>query len=120
MGRCREILGVNKIFIRMRIIINGIKKMAKKKGLPKIKKTISAFLSNEEGRILKRSIITIGSVACGITIAKLLSDIIPSVEACSHGAYSHAWHSNTITAGYSDADCAIQVTHQLHSQHSSS
>ncbi|RLI89967.1 MAG: hypothetical protein DRO62_00350 [Candidatus Altiarchaeales archaeon] len=89
--------------------------MAKKKSLPKVKRTVSAFLSNEEGRILKRSIITIGSVAGGIAIAKLISDIIPSVEANSHSNYWKHGFANDIGGRYVPKHCRIEAKHTLHS-----
>jgi hypothetical protein len=94
--------------------------MAGKKILPRLKKTVSAFMSNEEGRILKKSIITIGAVAGGVAISNLLSDIIPIVEAYSHSAHSFIWSTNTISASWVGADCAIKPSHSLHNSHSKS
>lgn len=90
--------------------------MDKKKRLPRIKKTVSAFISNEEGRISKKSIVLMSSLVGGIAIAKLLSEIIPNVEACSHSQfYSHNF-TNTMTGGYAPSSCAIKAEHTLHTQ----
>ncbi len=89
-----------------------------KRGLPKIKKTISAFLSNEEGKILKKSIISAGSVFGSIAIMKLMSDIIPQVEACSHSRHMNITKTDTFTAtNYNAGMCKIEAVHNLHTSH---
>jgi len=86
-----------------------------KKKLPRIKKEVCSFLSDESGRISKRSLIAISSVVGGVALYGLFSNVIPSVRAdgpfqtqitCNHG--------NSISAGYDPTHCAIKATHNLH------
>ena len=88
--------------------------MAKKKSLPKVKKNVSAFLSNEDGKILKRSVITIGSVVGSMALVKLISDIIPTVEATSHSDHTSHSQVNDVNIRYRPDLCAIEAEHTLH------
>lgn len=90
--------------------------MDKREGLPKIKKNVSAFLSDEDGQIMKKSMITMGSIAGGVAIAKLLSDMIPAVEATSHTDHTSHSQTNDIIGSYEDEFCRLKATHQLHSE----
>jgi len=88
--------------------------MAKKNGLPRVEKTVSAFLSDETGRISKGSIVRIGSIVGSIAVASLLSGLIPCAGA-SHGNHGdHSSTTSTISGGYDDTKCAIKAEHTFH------
>jgi hypothetical protein len=89
--------------------------------LPQIKKTVSSFISDEEGRIPKKSAVRIGSVIGGIATASLILSAIPCVSASSHGSHCSVYDYNqdtvTLKAGWNPNTCAVEVTHDLHSSH---
>ncbi|MBN2013755.1 MAG: hypothetical protein JW778_01105 [Candidatus Altiarchaeota archaeon] len=90
-----------------------------KKRLPRIRKELCSFLSEEDGRIPKKSMLAIGSTMGGIALAGLFSDVIPSAEAtCPSETVFTCWHNNTINAAYDSTMCAITATHNLHANFS--
>ncbi|RLI93384.1 MAG: hypothetical protein DRO89_00020 [Candidatus Altiarchaeales archaeon] len=85
-----------------------------KKKLPKIKKEVCCFLSDESGRISKKSLIAISSVIGGIAISGLFSGAIRSVKADGpYGIRATCNHTNNIGADYDPTSCTIKVTHNL-------
>ena len=82
--------------------------MTKKPLLPKIKKKISSFVMEEEGKISKQSLFTLGAFIGSAAIAAVLAS--KKVDATS-----------TITLGSSATDTQVTVTaaHTHHASHSS-
>jgi len=68
----------------------------KKGHLPKIKKDLKCFLSNEEGRITKKNVkkIALTLVAFGVATAGLMKVDESLARCCSHSVHSvHNHHS---------------------------
>lgn len=85
------------------------------KKLPRIKKEICSFLSDEDGRIFRKSVLAISSLVGGVALSGLFSDLVPPVRA--DGPYGVVWqcnHTNAISAAYDDRFCKIVATHNFH------
>ena len=83
-----------------------------RKNLPRIKKTVSTFLSCEDGRISKRAILRIGTVIGGAAIGKSLLGMISSVEGGSHTSfYSHSNTTTELHVDYRSGPCDIFGKH---------
>ncbi len=105
------------------------------KTLPKIQKTIKSFLVEEEGRITKRNLFSMGAILSGYAFSSLIAKPATSWHT-SHGSHgSHASHTNnpydhsqsaagihysgsTIKAVHSHYDPA-HANHDSHTSHSS-
>lgn len=76
--------------------------MMEKSHLPKIKKDLKCFLSNEEGRITKKNVkkIALTLIALGVATAGLIKADKSLAQTCSHTSHashaSHASHSNWV------------------------
>ena len=87
--------------------------MTKKKLIPKVKKKISSFLSSEEGKITKESILKTGAVLGTLALIPALSDVVSA----AHSSHSHSLGStvtdpvNTLQSTYQASDGKIAGTH---------
>ena len=71
--------------------------------LPKIKKSIKSYAMNEDGKISKQALITMGAFLG----AAALTGIVNSKDAVSHGNY----HTNHVTLNIIDNQANGQHTH---------
>ena len=81
---------------------NKIMKNSKKSQFPKIKKSLKAFLTEEEGKILKKNIKKIGLtlLATSITFGEFFK-ADESLAACSHTSHgSHGSHGSHSRGGW--------------------
>ena len=97
--------------------------------IPKIKKKITAFLVGEEGKISKKSLLTLGVMLSGAVIGSIMNS---KVVSASHRT-SHTWdkdceienvrnvgaHKNSLSLTYSDPKAEGMHKHCLET-HSSS
>jgi len=75
---------------------------------PKIKKKIKAFLSKEEGKISKQSLLKVGTVLGAIALGSIVA---------SKGVSAAVSHSNSLSLGCSGGTAT--ATHAHHASHSS-
>ncbi|MFB6088262.1 MAG: hypothetical protein ABEK36_00615 [Candidatus Aenigmatarchaeota archaeon] len=68
-----------------------------KKLIPKIKKSISSYLSEERGEISKHKMIALGSFLATLTFL----DLMPEVSASHTNSFGMSWSSGTISAQHS-------------------
>ncbi|MEW5944700.1 MAG: hypothetical protein AB1742_00740 [bacterium] len=91
----------------------------KKKRLPEMKKEIMSFLTNEDGKIAKRAIVTgaMALLALGITAEVAYGHNSHS----SHGQWLNNYLHNSGTTGghYSHYSHASHASHASHSSHGS-
>jgi hypothetical protein len=103
--------------------------------LPKVKKSISSFLTEEEGRISKRNLYSLGALLSGYAFSSLIAKPATSWHTNHSSHSSHASHSNnpydhsqsaagihysgsTIKAVHSHYDPA-HANHDSHNSHGS-
>ena len=83
--------------------------------LPQIKKTISSFLLEEDGKITKQSALTLGSILGAAAIGTLATDI---ANAATHtNDYGISWDAGNIKGEHSHH--SSHASHSSHSSHSS-
>ncbi len=81
-----------------------------KNKLPKVRKTVSAFLTDEDGKISKQATLALGGVMGAAVLAGVLA-------ATSDASYTH---SNSIAADYDVTHTdAVTGIHSSHASHSS-
>lgn len=85
--------------------------------LPKIKKTISSFISDEEGKISKQSLLSLGAILGSAAALDLLAE-----EAGAWHSSSNPAHSNSISLDYSAGTITATHSHTdvSHTRHGSS
>jgi len=91
----------------------------KKKSLPKIKKEIKNFLSQEEGNINKNNAAKIGMslLVLGISMTGIMKSD-PALGACSHISHgSHGSHGSHVSHG-AHGSHGSHVSHGSHASHS--
>ena len=75
----------------------------KKKMIPKLKKKVSSFLSSEEGKITKESILKTGVVLGTLALIPALSDVVSA---------THASHANSLADSTTTPVNTLQTTYQ--------
>ena len=83
--------------------------------LPQVKKKVNAFLVGEEGKISKKQIMVIGSVAAGVTIG--LASTANALDACTEPGKCGITnqHCNNLELGSSGAKVFGQHAHHINS-----
>lgn len=88
------------------------------KGIPQIKKKISAFLIGEEGRISKKSMLKIGALLAIPAFAMLNQKTATAHSAheshsshTSHSSHNQGWHNNSLSAGYAGGTATATHSH---------
>ena len=89
--------------------------------LPAIRKTVSSFLLEEEGKISKQSLLKLGAVVGGISAMTGIANAAHSQNVAHSQAVSMSYSTPTITATHSHYDPAhsSHASHAAHSSHSS-
>ena len=80
--------------------------------LPKIKKKISTYVKNEDGKIAKQSIIALGAFLGSALASTILT--APDVK-----AYSYYTHANALDIKYDGVATGTHSNHASHSSHAS-
>ena len=84
--------------------------------LPKLKKTISSFITEEKGGISKHKMLSVGAFLGSVSILSLL----PEVAAAHTNSFSVSWNSGTITGEHGHhASHASHASHGSHASHAS-
>ena len=96
----------------------------KRLSLPKITKTFSSFLLEEEGKISKQSLLKLGAAVGGIYAVSGIANALHGQNVAHSQAIQGNFSANTITATHSHYDPAHSShtshgSHALHSLHSS-
>ena len=89
--------------------------LKKRLNLPSIRKTVSSFLLEEEGKISKQSLLKVGAAIGSISAMAGIASAAHSQNIAHSQAVSLGYSANTITATHSHYDPA----HSSHSSHSS-
>jgi|GEM_PF-887849 len=85
------------------------------KSLPSIRKTITSFLLEEEGKVSKESLLKIGALVGAVSAMSRVANAAHSQNVAHSQATSISYVGSTITATHSHYDPA----HSSHSSHSS-
>jgi len=99
--------------------------MSKKRlSLPSLRRTISSFLLEEEGKISKQSLVKLGAVVGGTSVMAGVAKAAHSQNIAHSQAISITYSSPTITATHSHYDPAhsshsSHASHSVHSNHTS-
>ncbi len=88
--------------------------MVKKKVIPKLKKKINSFLSEEDGQITKSSVLKTGAVVGMLALIPALADI---VSAASTNTLADSYDGSTVTGTHTNH--ANHASHGSHGSHSS-
>ena len=89
--------------------------MSKKLSLPRIHRTISSFMLEEEGKISKQSLIKLGVLVGGISVMAKMANAAHSQNVAHSQAVNVGYAAQTVTITHSHYDPA----HSSHSSHSS-
>lgn len=65
--------------------------------IPKIKKSVSSYLSEERGEISKHKMVALGSFLATLTFL----DLMPEVSAYHTNSFGMSWSTGTISAQHS-------------------
>ncbi len=74
--------------------------------LPKIKKTISSFISDESGQISKQSLLSLGAILGSAVALDLLAE-----EAGAWHSSANPGHTNSISLAYTTGKITASHTH---------
>ena len=80
--------------------------------VPEIKKKVSSYLLNEDGKISKQSLVAIGSLVTGAAISLMSRDAAAHSNYVSHDA-------NSLSVRYAPTDATVTGNHGHHSSHHS-
>lgn len=92
--------------------------LKRKLSLPAIRKTVTSFLLEEEGKISKESVLKLGVVVGGVSVMAGVANATHSQNIAHSQAISVSYSSPTITATHSHYDPA-HASHASHSSHTS-